>query len=226
MDTEVSKKKEVEYKTELEDGKPLWLQEFDTGLAEGWREDDRLLYAECTHCTRAVWSPNDGEKLAWVHYNPPEFHLPQYPRPCFTPDPKPETVIGEVKKKQEEPENIFTKKMDAPPKSAEMLLFMMSTQDRFLFGEMFKRLKKTMTPGEISLCHRMLISMKAHHVINEGMEEDMGKKNDPEGVENRENLYDIVERTDNKEDNIKDKNPEGIPADGGSDDAPQIPEDN
>lgn len=211
-----------------EEEAPLWIQEFDTGLAEGWREDDRLLYAQCTVCTRAIYSPNNGEALKWVHYNPPQFHKPEFPAPCFTPEPQQGTVTGEVRKKPEEPENIFTKKMDKPPVSSEMMLFMMSAQDRFLFGEMFKRIKNGLTPGEVSLFHRMLIAMKANHIINEAGEgeNDMGRKDDPEGTEKRENLHDIVKRTDDKEQNIRDKNPEGIPADGGSADTPQIPEDN
>lgn len=161
----------------IEDETPLWIQEFDSGLPEDWREDDLFLYAECKVCTRAVWASNDPGVLEWKHYAPPQFHKPEFPIPCFTPDPKPDTVIGEQRKQPEEPKGIFQQKVDKQPESAEMLLFMFSAQDRFLFGKLVERNLKNFTEGEKSLCRRMLLSLKSDYVMNEGTEVP-----NPEGV--------------------------------------------
>lgn len=193
----------------IEDEAPLWFREFDTGLAPGWREDDRLLYAECLQCTRAVWRSSRQDSVEWTHYNPPQFHKPEYPVPCFTPEPRPDTVIGEVKK-QPEPDSIFQKKMDKPPESAEMLLFMMSAQDRFLFGALAERLRKFFTPGEFSLVQRMLLSLKSEYVLNMEVPEvsdDTPFVPDPSGTTEK------AEATQRKEDAQRPKekdNPEGV----------------
>lgn len=167
------------------DESPLWLREFETGLAPGWQEDNRLLYAECKGCGRAVYASNEPGTLEWKHYALAEFHKPEIPVPCFTPEPRFETVIGEQRQKPEEPDGIFQKRMDKQPESAQMLLFMMSAQDRFLFGKMVERLhkKKAFTEGEASLVKRMLLSLKSDYVMNEGGDEEVqDAKPNPEGV--------------------------------------------
>lgn len=57
-----------------------------------------------------------------------------------------------------------------------------------------------------------------------GTTDDDGRRKDPEGVKNRDNIQAIGRKAEERDRNAKDGNPEGIPADGGSSDAPQIPE--
>jgi hypothetical protein len=102
--------------------------------------------------------------------------------------------------------------MDKPPESAEMLLFMMSAQDRFLFAELVKSFQKHMTPGEKSLCQRMLLSMKSDFIISEETEEkESAVSEDSPFVPDPEGTREKAEASKKREPyQPEPKNPEGV----------------